>query len=315
MGNPPSLRPFSGGRLRLSLLPLGQMISVIRATLLSAALAMALGGSVFAAPPVLGDLLNDGVELYKRHKYDDGVKLFEECISENPTDAAAHYYLANCYLAQGKYDEARRSYEICLKCKPNAKIASYAMNMQMQLVNMPKAPEPGPPPTAVGAFDQRRFDEEIAELKQRNRQRVQDAANARIASLQAQIDRITRDMNQDLEYEPAYYWGRRGRRSNPNSVYIRQDAARRINDLQRQINDTRMRARNEAVRSDSLIEHTFSELATQAKSTKGGIKPVLTSRSIYVRDYVHFSGSDPTDFEITPLRATAGKYTGGSKNP
>jgi tetratricopeptide (TPR) repeat protein len=300
------------------------MISVIRATLLSAALAMALGGSVFAASPILGDLLNDGVELYKRHKYDDAVKLFEECISENPTDAAAHYYLANCYLAQGKYDEARRSYEICLKCKPNAKIASYAMNMQMQLVNMPqggkgkqlKAPEPGPPPTALGAFDQRRFNEEIAELKQRNRQRVQDAANARISSLQGQIDRITRDMNRDLEYEPAYYYGRRGRRhSNPNFVYIRQDAARRISELQRQISEARMRARSESERSDSLIEHTFSELATQARSTKGGIKPVLSSRSIYVRDYVHFSGSDPTDFEITPMRATAGKYTGGSKKP
>jgi hypothetical protein len=298
----------------------------LRAMLLSFAVVASIGASAaLAGTPVSGDPLHDGIDMYKQQHYDDAIKLFETAISANPSHPAPHYYLANCYLALGKYDLADQSYQLCLKFQPPADIASYAAKMHKQLqarlaagasgtAGGASAAEPGPPPTAMtGAFNQHQFDEEVTKLKRRNHQQLIDAANSKISAILNQIELLKRNLRTDQESDPLYLSGRRGRQfPNPAGQAAQMAAQMKIDDLERQIMVIKNGVRKDVERMDSATDNTFAELASQARSTSGNIKPVLTSRSVYVRDYVHFTGEDaPPEFIVAPLKLTAGKYTGG----
>ena len=290
----------------------------LRALCLSLFAATSLGCAAWAAP-VTGDPLHDGIDLYKQQHYDEAIKVLEGAISIDPQSAPAHYYLANCYLALGKYDLADQSYSLCLKFNPPKDIAAFATKMHARLAAQPAAAaaqqEPGPPPTAQPfAYDQRQYDRDVAELKARNHAKYRDAANAQIKSIQAQIDHIKGQLGADLASDPLAIYKRGHRYDNPSAQANQQMAMMRIHELENQILQIKNQTRREAERSDSQVEATFSDLATQARATKGDIKPVLTSRSVYVRDYVHFTGdAAPPEFIVKPMKLTAGKYSGGDK--
>jgi hypothetical protein len=290
----------------------------IRTMLCSLAL-VALSGpcSAFAGTPVSGDPLHDGIDLYKQQHFDDAAKLFETAISANPNSAPAHYYLANCYLSLGKYEEADRAYQTCLKFNPPADIGAYAKKMHLQLQKRlaAAAEEPGPPPTANPMqFDQKQFDDEVYKLKLRNHAQLIENANSKITTIANQIDRLKRNLSSDQQDDPLYFMGRRGRQyPNPSAQANQMMVNAKIADLERQIMVIKNGVRRDIEKMDSQTDNTFAELQTQARANKGSIKPVLTSRSIYVRDYVHFTGEDaPPEFIVAPMKLTAGKYAGGA---
>jgi tetratricopeptide (TPR) repeat protein len=303
------------------MIALWMMTPSIRAMLLSFAVVASIGaGAALAGSPVSGDPLHDGIDMYKQQHYDDAVKLFESAISVNPSHPAPHYYLGNCYLAMGKYDLADQSYQLCLKFQPPPDIAAYATKMHKQLQARLSAgggtaggAEPGPPPTAmIGNFNQRQFDDEVAKLKKRNHQQLIETANGKIQTLINQIDNLKRNLSTDLESDPLYFMGRRGRQyPNPSGQASQAAAQMKIAALENQILVIKNNVRRDVERMDAQTDNTYAELQTQARATKGSIKPILTSRSIYVRDYVHFTGDDaPPEFIVAPMKLTAGKYTG-----
>lgn len=260
-----------------------------------------------------GDPLREGIDLYKQQRFDDAIKTLQTFISTNPSSAPAHYYIANCYLALGKLDEADQSYQICLKFNPPADIASYAQKMHRQLQKRTAGgAEPGPPPTANPMeFNQQQFDGEVQKLKIRNHAKIIDAANAKISTILAQIDRLKKGMAADQEDDPLYYL-RRGRSIANMSAQANQMAVqRKIADLEQQIFNIKNGARIDIEKMDAQMDNTFAELESQARSGSGNIKPVLTTRSVYVRDYVHFTGDEPPpEYVVTPMKLTAGKYSG-----
>lgn len=284
------------------------MMAIFRALLLSFAVGALLGlGTAVAA----GDPLREGIDLYKQQRFDDAIKVLQTFISTNPSSAPAHYYIANCYLAVGKLDEADQSYQICLKFNPPADIASYAKKMHGQLQKRTAGgAEPGPPPTANPMeFNQQQFDDEVQKLKIRNHAKIIDTANAKISALLAQIDTLKKGLAADQVDDPLYFFRRGNRISNPGAQANQMAVQRKISDLEQQIFNIKNGARRDIEKMDAQMDSTFSELESQARSGSGNIKPVLTTRSVYVRDYVHFTGDEPPpEFVVTPLKLTAGKY-------
>jgi tetratricopeptide (TPR) repeat protein len=267
--------------------------------------------SAFAAAPALdAEPYAEAIKLYKVQKYDDAIRVLNDRLADNPDDAVAKYYLANCWLGTGRLDVAEKKYESCLKSNPPPQMKAYAKQMLAEIQKRRQNPERPPGPN-FAANDEAKFDRAIEDMKRRIRERHSDEAKARIQTLQAQVNRLRREQTDTLTFElPEFYFGRRGRVfPNAQATSYRNSTNQRIAKLQQEISDTRRKLRDDIERSDSQIDNTFSELASQARATTGNIKPLLTSRSIYVRDYIHFNGDEPPpDFLIAPLKATPGKY-------
>lgn len=261
------------------------------------------------ASEVLGDLLQDGIEMYKLKRYDDAAKLFTERIQSNKDDAAAYYYLGNCCAALGKLEAANQNYEECLKHKPTADVAKFATQMRAQLQK--RLPAAGtadggaaaPPPPSP-------FEQNVQAIKKGMHEQKMRDADQKIAALQAQIDRIKADLG-GAANQPVYMFGGPPGQRFVNPNYSAQASAQyKIGELEGKITQIRRELRANLAQEDARIDATYGELQTQARATAGSIKPIITPRSMHVRDYVHFTGDEaPPDFSVTPMKAgPAGKY-------
>jgi len=74
-----------------------------------------------------------GCQLYNLKDYKQARTNFEKAAKEFPNNWAVHYYLANTYLASDQASNARREYETCLKCNPNATTAKYCQDVIAKL--------------------------------------------------------------------------------------------------------------------------------------------------------------------------------------
>lgn len=288
------------------------MNSSLRALLLSAVVvAVGFDCAAFAAP-VSGDPLRDGIDLYKAQHYDEAIKVFDAAIGENPQSAPAYYYLANCYLALRKYDLADQGYAQCLKLKPPKDIEAFATKMRTKLSAQGSAT--AAVPVAVPTPAQTEFDKDLAGAKDHNHAKITESMRAQIASIQSQIDKLKSQLDPEYVRDPASFWKSGPRWNSPWIQSPQSLALAKIQQLEAQIFQIKANGRKDMERADAQIEATYSDLASQARGTAGNIKPVLTKRSVYVRDYVHFTGEEPPpEFVVKPVKLTAGKYVGDKK--
>lgn len=255
------------------------------------------------------DALQEAIELYQKKDYTGAAQILQRRIDRDPEDATAHYYLANCQIGLGDLNGADSSYREALANNPSSYIAWYATRTRKEIQR--RLTQHKQPIAAAPQREEDRFKTSVEELKKRVRDRAQSQASSRISCLEAQIIRLRKQLDETLTYDiPEFFYSRRGRQhSNPFARSLKTDTAYKISQLERQISDIRKQERIAIERSNSQIDTTFSELASQARGTTGNIKPMLTSRSLYVRDYVHFTGDEPPpDLWIVPMKATAGKY-------
>lgn len=261
------------------------------------------------------------VQRYKQQQYSEAVKGFRDCIAVDSQDSSSFYYLGCCLIGLGKLEAADQAFSRCLELEPNQNEAYYAEKSCREIAQRRNSNQQSLSETR-NESDRRRstteekFQQSVVALKQRQRQKLEAEAKSKIDSLQIQITRIRADMDRTFDEQPEYFYSRRGRRRvNPDVFYEKSHYQYRISLLERQMSEARRDLRNIIEKSDSQIDNTFAELASQANATTGNIKPMLTSRSIYVRDYVHFNGDDaPPDFSVKPLKAgRAGKYVGDNR--
>ncbi len=74
-----------------------------------------------------------GCECYNAKDYRQACVLFEKATKAFPQNWLVHYYLANTYLACKQSASAKREYEACLGCKPNAATAKYCQDVLLKL--------------------------------------------------------------------------------------------------------------------------------------------------------------------------------------
>ncbi len=261
------------------------------------------------------------VQSYQQKQYVQAIVGFKNCIAVDSEDSTSFYYLGCCLMGLGNLEASDRAFSRCLELQPSNTEAYYATESCREIAQRlnPNSRQTPLASRMVNGSERRRstaeekFQQSVVALKQRQRQKLEGEAQNRIDSLQSQIRTIRAEMDRTLGDQPEYFYGRRGRRrSNPYYSYEKNQSQYRISMLERQVSEARRELRNIIERSDSQIDNTFAELASQANATTGNIKPMLTSRSIYVRDYVHFTGDDtPLDLDVTPMRVgRAGKYVG-----
>jgi len=74
-----------------------------------------------------------GCEFYQAKNFAAARSSFETAAKTFPQNWLVHYYLANTYLALSQKSIAKREYEKCLTCKPNAVTAGYCRDAVIKL--------------------------------------------------------------------------------------------------------------------------------------------------------------------------------------
>ena len=70
--------------------------------------------------------LDDGIAFYNEHHYQLAKRYLESCTISDPSNPAAHYYLANTLALLQEHELARQQYQICRALEPRGPYARYA---------------------------------------------------------------------------------------------------------------------------------------------------------------------------------------------
>jgi len=101
------------------------------------------------------DYYNAGLQLYNAQNYAQAVQYFSAAIQVDPNNAAALQGRANCYYAQGQYQQALDDYQRVQALSPNPQLASMIQALQAKVGTTSAAPppQPGAPPPQPGTED------------------------------------------------------------------------------------------------------------------------------------------------------------------
>ncbi|HJT24658.1 MAG TPA: tetratricopeptide repeat protein, partial [bacterium] len=101
------------------------------------------------------DYYNAGLQLYNAQNYAQAVQYFSAAIQTDPNNTAALQGRANCYYAQGQYQQALDDYQKVQAISPNPQLASLIQSLQAKVgTSTAAAPPPAPGATAEDSFAQ-----------------------------------------------------------------------------------------------------------------------------------------------------------------
>jgi len=116
------------------------------------------------------DYYNAGLQLYNTKNYPQATQYFSAALSLDPNNAAALQGRANCYYAQGQYQQALTDYQKVLSLNPsNAQLSQFVQALQAK-VGVSPAGAAAPASTAPGATvpaASASFDQGVALYQQR----------------------------------------------------------------------------------------------------------------------------------------------------
>jgi tetratricopeptide (TPR) repeat protein len=110
-----------------------QLGAFMRKFKLGLTLPFALFTALFRIPSAYAGDFELGCEQYNAKDYQQARLSFEKAVKTFPQNWLVHYYLANTYLSCKQTSSAKREYEACLSCKPNAATAKYCQDVLMKL--------------------------------------------------------------------------------------------------------------------------------------------------------------------------------------
>lgn len=134
-----------------------------------------------------------GCERYKARDYQQAKISFEKAVKAFPQNWLVHYYLANTYLSCKQTSSAKREYEACLNCKPNAATAKYCQEILAKLSGASTAAAAAPELSTTDGENKAASDSAKASAPAGSRGAVHEAASqAIIAADQAKAEDILR---------------------------------------------------------------------------------------------------------------------------
>ena len=90
-------------------------------------------------------LFYDGFEAYKANRLTDAIRLYEQGLRQDPTNALAAFYLGEAYAKTGNPAKAQEWYSASLAANPQSEVAAQARE-RLGAAQRAAAP-PTPPPT------------------------------------------------------------------------------------------------------------------------------------------------------------------------
>lgn len=101
------------------------------------------------------DYYNAGLQVYNAKNYAQAIQYFSAAIQMDPNNTAALQGRANCYYAQGQYQQALDDYQKVQAISPNPQLASMIQSLQAKVgANTTAAPPPAPGATTEDSFAQ-----------------------------------------------------------------------------------------------------------------------------------------------------------------
>ncbi len=119
-----------------------------------------------------GDYYNAGLKFYNSQNYAQAIQYFNAAISMDPNNTGALQGRANCYYAQGQFQQALDDYQKVQALQPNPQLASMIQSLQAKLGNAAPAAAPpvGAPAAQVVAQTATAFDQGVALYQQKKYQ-------------------------------------------------------------------------------------------------------------------------------------------------
>ncbi len=113
------------------------------------------------------DYYNAGLQLYNAQNYPQAIQYFNAAVSLDPNNAAALQGRANCYYAQGQYQQALADYQKVQAIQPNPQLASMIQALKAKVgTTAPAAAGAATAPAAASAPTANSFSQGIALFQQ-----------------------------------------------------------------------------------------------------------------------------------------------------
>lgn len=124
-----------------------------------AAILLAVAVSFLSVPSAqaytAADYYNAGLQLYNAQNYTQAIQYFSAALQVDPNNTAALQGRANCYYAQGQYQQALDDYQKVQAISPNPQLASMIQSLQAKVgTSAAAAPPPAPGATTEDSFAQ-----------------------------------------------------------------------------------------------------------------------------------------------------------------
>ena len=155
-------------------------------------LSLALFVAMFRIPSAYAGDFELGCERYNAKDYQQARLSFEKAVKAFPQNWLVHYYLANTYLSCKQTSSAKREYEACLSCKPNATTAKFCQDVLMKLGGTATS-STAPELSTADSENKESGNSDKSSVKADSRAAVHEAAGqAIIAAEQAKAEEILR---------------------------------------------------------------------------------------------------------------------------
>lgn len=168
--------------------------------------------ATFSSSKAWADDMLEGQKLYQEGKFREAGAYFARAIDTNSYNAAAHYYLGNCFSAQKNYAKAKEEYRVALEETDDKKMESYCRTAIARLQSVVDANSagstlPSSPPlvdnnapvsTAGSDFKSQRVKEIIAKGKQDAKAEI-DRAEERCRPIMEEEKGVLAQMNWKLK--------------------------------------------------------------------------------------------------------------------
>lgn len=149
--------------------------------------------AMLSMPSVAAGDFEQGCKRYNARDYQQARVSFEKVTKSFPQNWLVHYYLANTYLICKQSASAKREYEACLACKPNAATAKYCQDVLLKLGGSGAAPAVTTDKDLSGSENTADKDSAKSSTKPSGKTAAADAATQGIiAADQARADDILR---------------------------------------------------------------------------------------------------------------------------
>lgn len=270
-------------------------------------------------------LLTQGERYYAAGDIERARASLKQEVLAHPSNAVAHYYLANTLLKSGQTSEAIKEYQACISIDPEGPSGSYSRIALKSLVsNQPQPPSQASTSTPVPPNGQNPMHQSVQKVANQTNEREQQGlteCNARIKDVQAQADRkITEletekaqrilDNGMPITYRRAFRGSLGGRYTvyNPAAANqeiredydaqiarVRQDADKRVEEISAEFK------KRAAALEDSALTVDKSYLNSQNDRS---VTLIPSGTDIYTRNY---QTSDDASGQPVPMLAAPPK--------
>ena len=242
------------------------------------------------------------ISLYKAGLITKAVPLFQQVLLAQPTNAAAHYYYANCLAQQGQNSAARFEYQSSLHYSRNSDLSNYCKQALQNLDALSSSKASSEAVTGDSSKSNavanvqakgQHFDQQLERLREEVNREYHHKLDEKKAELNRKISKIKQEADEEINATPKYFPAHiRTQNINYDTTIaaIQSKAETKIKILTSDYQDDFRLIDETYGRRLDAIASSHQNLKGQMGATVGSSQVTPSGTSFYVRNYVNFGG-------------------------